>query len=164
MGTSFSALIFASISSQTSALFWNMALRRTQKQENTDRTTQSTKLRNLLCSTESLLHLLSQLLRVLPDGLRQLRHWIQHQVVQNHLRDKERDEPERHTDVRMQQVMVSLAHCSHCRPMSSSSGAGPADAAPPPRPAHWSRRNLIISTKTLLFPDQSLGATFSTNI
>lgn len=117
------------------------------KQENTDRTSQSTEQRNLWCSTESLLHLLGQLLRVLPDGLRQLRHWIQHQVVQNHLQDKERDEPERHADAA---VMVSLAHCSHCRPMSSSLGAGPAGAALPPRPAHWSRRNLIISTKTFL--------------
>lgn len=31
------------------------------------------------------LHLLGQVLRVLPDGVRQLGHWVQHQVVKDHL-------------------------------------------------------------------------------
>ena len=40
----------------------------------------------VLSSRASLLHLFSQLLCVLTDGLRKLRHWIQHQIVQNHLK------------------------------------------------------------------------------
>lgn len=40
----------------------------------------------------SLLHLLRQLLRVLPDGLGQLGHRVEHQVVQDHLEEEEEDE------------------------------------------------------------------------
>lgn len=85
IGTSFSALILASISSQTSALFWKRTLEDHREKQSVYLKTHHIHLPE--ATSLYLLHLLSQLLCVLPDGLGQLGHRVQHQVIQDHLEE-----------------------------------------------------------------------------
>lgn len=75
-------------------------------------------------STASLLHFLGELLRVLPDGLGQLGHRVEHQVVQNHLEEKKQAELLRHSSrhvniLKSQHTKTKCSSSSHVESVAS---------------------------------------------